>query len=154
MPLYSASEDPPLEMSSRIKVCWDYIGESDALTLTVNEAVLSHGVCLFGDTDGSQYEVNFKIKDKNVTWTYTSQEDEDGVPGYDVMLPEPISLLPEEDTTIITTIKGPNSYYGQKGKSSVKVNNIAVTCKDAPGLSGNCTSIAKGQFHEFFLSEL
>ena len=142
-------------MSSRTKVRWDYIGESDALTLTVNKAVLFHGVRLVGDTRGSQYEVNFKIKDRTVTGTYTSQEDEDGVPGYDVMLPEPISLLPEEDTTIITTIKGPNSYYGEKGKSSVKVNNIAATCKEAPsGLSGNSTSKTQGQFHEFFLSEL
>ena len=95
--------------------------------------------------------MNFTIKDQIVTGTYTSQGDEDGVPGYDVMLPEPISLFPEEDTTIIATIKGPNSYYGQKGKSSVKVNSIAVTFKDAPGLSGNCASITKGQFHDFFL---
>ena len=153
--LWSASEDWPLEMSSKTKVRWDYTGESDALALTVNEAVLFHGVRLVGNTGGSQYEVNFTIKDQTVTGTYTSQEDEDGVPGYDVMLPEPISLLPEEDTTIITTIKGPNSYYGEKGKSSVKVNNIAATCKEAPsGLSGNSTSKTKGQFHEFFLSEL
>ena len=137
-------------MSSETKVRWDYIGKSDALTLTVKKAVFFHGVRLVGDTGGSQYEVNLKIKDKTVTGTYTSQEDEDGVPGYDVMLPEPISLLPEENTTTITTIKGPNSYYGQKGKSSVKVNSIAVTFKDAPGLSGNCTSITKGQFHDFF----
>ena len=81
--------------------------------------------------------MNFTIKDQTVTGTYTSQEDGDGVPGYDVMLPEAISLLPEEDTTIIATIKGADSYYGQKGKSSVKVNNIAVTFKDAPGLRGS-----------------
>ena len=134
---------------------WGYKGKSDALTLTVNKAVLFHGVRLFGDFRGCQYEVKLNIKDQTATGTYTSQEDGDGVPGYDVMLSQAISLLPEEDTTIIATIKGADSYYGQKGKSSVKVNNIAVTFKDAPsGLSGNSTSKTRGQFYEFFLSEL
>ena len=34
---------------------WGYGGSSDALILTVNKAVLFHGVRLFGDTGGSQY---------------------------------------------------------------------------------------------------
>ena len=134
---------------------WHYKGKSDALTLTVNKAVLFHGVRLFGDTGGSQYEVKFNIKDENVTGTYTSQQDSDGVPGYDVMLPKPIPLLPNEEITIIATIKGRNSYYGEKGESSVKINDIVVTFKDAPsGLSRNCTSKTRGQFYTFFLSEL
>ena len=133
---------------------WHYHGQSDALTLTVNKAVLFHGVRLFGNTDGSQYEVNFTIKDQTVTGTYTSQQG-DGVPGYDVMLSQAISLLPNEEITIIATIKGPTSYYGEGGKSSVKVKDIVVTFKDAPsGSSGNCTSSSSGQFYEIFLSEL
>ena len=61
---------------------WSYEGESDDLTLTVNKAVLFHGVRLFGDSRGSQYKVKFKIKDQTVTGTYTSQKDGDGVPGH------------------------------------------------------------------------
>ena len=72
-----------------------------------NKAVLFHGVRLFGDAKGSQYEVTFKVKDKNVTGTYTSERDKDGVCGYDVMLPKPVSLQPDEEFTIIATIKGP-----------------------------------------------
>ena len=54
---------------------WNYYNRNaDALTLTVNKAVLYHGVRLFGDSGCSQYEVNFKIKDENVTGTYTSQK--------------------------------------------------------------------------------
>ena len=137
-------------------IMWGYSeNRSDALTLTASKAVLFHGVRLFGNTRGSRYEVNFKIKGKNVTGTYTSQRDSDGVPGYDVMLLKPISLLPSEEITIIATIKGQNSYYGQKGKSSVKINDIVVTFTDAPsGSSENGTRKTDGQFYKFFLSEL
>ena len=134
---------------------YKYKGRSDALTLIVNKAVLFHGVRLFGNSGGSQYEVNFKIKDQTVTGTYASQEDGDGVPGYDVMLSKPISFLPNKEITISATIKGPTSYYGEEGKSSVKIMDITVTFKDAPsGSSGNCTRKERGQFYEIFLSEL
>ena len=133
---------------------WYYNGKSDALTLTVNKAVLFHGFRLFGNSGGSQYEVNFKIKDQTVTGTYTSQQD-DGVPGYDVILRKPISLLPDEEITIIATIQGSNSYWGTQGKSSVKINDIVVTFKEAPpGVSSNYTGMTDGQFYRIFLSKL
>ena len=94
---------------------WNYSGNSDALTLTVNKAVLFHGVRLFGDTGGSQYEVEFKIKDKIVTGTYTSQQN-DGVWSYDVMVSNPILFQPNEEFTIIATIKGPKSCMGYIAK--------------------------------------
>ena len=133
-------------------LAWHYVGSFDALTLAVNKAVLLHGVRLFGDSRGSQYEVNFTIKDETVIETYTSREDEDGVPGYDVMLSKPIPLLPNEEITIIATIKGPNSYWGREGKSSVKIHDTVVTFKDPP--SGYKTSRYAGQFYKVFLSEL
>ena len=130
---------------------WGYSGDSDALTLTVNKAVLFHGVCLFGDTGGSQYEVKFKIKDKTVTGTYTSQQN-DGVWSYDVILSNPIPFQPNEALTIIATIKGPNSCKGKNGKQSVKVDDIVVTFKKS-SLSENGTSNTQGQFFKIFLSE-
>ena len=74
------------------------------LTLTVNKAVLFHGVRLFGDSGCSQYEVDFTIKEENVTGTYTSKQDNNGVPGYDVMLSKSIPLLPDEKITIVAKI--------------------------------------------------
>jgi hypothetical protein len=71
------------------------------------------------------------------------------------MLPNPIPLLPNEEITIIATITGPNSYYGTSGKSSVTIDDIVVTFKDAPtGLSSNTTNKTFGQFCKMFLSEL
>ena len=130
----------------------NYSGNSDALTLTVNKAVLFHGVRLFGNARGSRYEVNFKIKDENVTGTYNPQEDSDGVPGYDVMLPKPIPLLPDEEITIIATIKGQISYFGMNGKSSVKVDDIVVTFKN--GSSYSQTGMRRNLFYKVFPSEL
>ena len=134
---------------------WHYSGKSDALTLTVNKAVLFHGVRLFGRTGGSHYTVDFKIKDVTVIGTYTSHQDSDRVPRYDVMLPRPIFLHPDEEVIITATIKGPNSYYGEHGKSPVKINGIVVTFKSAPpATSGNATDKDHGQFYEILLSEL
>ena len=131
---------------------WSYSGGSDALTLTVNKAVLFHGVRLFGDTGGSQYKVIFTVKDETVTGTYTSQQN-DGVWSYDVMLTNPIPLLPNEEFTIIATIKGPYSCIGDHGKQSVKVDDIVVSFK-ASDLSTNATNISGGQFFKIVLSEL
>ena len=130
---------------------WGYGGSSDALTLTVNKAVLFHGVRLFGDTGGSQYEVKFTVKHETVTGTYTSQQN-DGVWSYDVMLSNPILFPPNEEFTLIATIKGPSSCNGQNGKQSVKVDDIIVTFKSS-SLSSNGTSNNGGQFFTIFLSE-
>ena len=129
---------------------WGYRRESDALTLTVNKAVLFHGVRLFGDTGGSQYKVKFTIKGETVTGTYTSQQD-DGVWSYDVMLSNPIPLQSNEEFTIIATIKGPDSCSSLNGKPSVKVDDIVVTFKNSSS-SSNGTDCNYGQFFKIFLS--
>ena len=135
------------------EIYWNYNGKADALTLTVNKAVLFHGVRLFGDSGGSQYEVEFKIEEENVTGTYTSLRYGDGVPGYKIMLPKPISLLPDKEITISATIKGPKSYFGEEGELTLNVDDIVVTFKDSP-VSPNGTRKTRGQFHKIFISEL
>ena len=129
---------------------WSYNG-NDALTLTVNKAVLFHGVRLFGDSIGSQYEVKFTIKDENVTGTYTSTQDDESVWGYEIMLPTPIPIQSNEKVTITATIKGPKSYWGINGKSSVKVNDIVVTFTDGDLFRTNADM---GQFHKILISDL
>ena len=122
---------------------------SDALTFTVNKTVLFHGVRLIGD---GQYEVNFKIKNENVTGTYTSQRDSDGVSEYDVMLPKPIPLFPNEEITIVATIEGRKTSCSANKKSSVKVDDIVVTFKDGPSYLKK--GFIQDQLYKVFLSEL
>ena len=131
---------------------WEYDGiKSDALTLTVNKAVLFHGVRLFGDHNGSQYQVKLTIKNENVTGTYTSGKGNDGVWGYDVMLPEPISFQRDEEFTITATINGRPSGYGENGKLSMTINDITVTFKNATLYR---TGKIRGQFYKIFFSKL
>ena len=145
------------DVANSFHACWVYDGiKSDALTLTVNKAVLFHGFRLFGDNSrsGSQYEVKFTIKDENVTGTYTSGKGNDGVWGYDVMLPESISLQRDEEFTITATINGRPSGYGENGKLSMAINDITVPFKNATNATLHRTHKIRGQFYKIFLSNL
>ena len=137
-----------------VKAVWGYNGtKADGLTITVNKAVFFYGVRLIGNTDGSKYEVNLTIKDESVTGMYTSEQDNDGVWGYDVMLPTPILLPPNEEFVIIATINGPQSQRGENGKLSVKVDDIVINFSDPPSrLKTNGTKSTRGQFYKLFLS--
>ena len=135
---------------------WCYDGtRPDALSMSVNKAVVFYGVRLFGQADGSKYHVKFSIKDKSVMKTYTSEADQDGVWGYDVMLPTPVSLSPNEEVLIMAAIKGPPSQRGLNGKSPAALNTIVLTFKNPPpSFSTNGTDKYMGQFYKLFLSSV
>jgi hypothetical protein len=76
------------------------------------------GVRLFGDEDGSEYQITFEVKEAKVTGTYVSGHNQDDVPGFDVMLKKPVILKQNKDITLSATIKGPDSYDGDNGSLS------------------------------------
>ena len=125
---------------------------SDTLNLEVIKSVLFHGVRLFGGTSGCEYEVKFTIKDESLTSTYSSEEDGDGVLGFEVILPRPISLLPGEEVAMTATLLGPPVIWGSSGKSSVKVDDIVVTFKDSPRGFRSGTDTRDGQFYKIYLT--
>ena len=133
---------------------WSYYRKlPDVLNVVINKPVMFQGIRLIGRAGGSEYKVTFQIKDASVTGTYISEQDEDGVWGYDVMLPAPISLQPNEEFTIMATISGPNSYRASCGKSSVNVDDIVVTFRNpSSDLATNGTDVTRGQFYKLFLS--
>ena len=136
---------------------WYYVdGKTNALTFTVNEDVSFLGVRLFGDNHGSSYSVKFRIKEIHYeTRSYISRQDRDGVWGYDVMLPRPLSLQRDEEVTMKATIEGPESFKGSNGKLTMTVGDIVVHFHDAPlGLFRNHTSKTEGQFYKIFLRKL
>ena len=55
-----------------------------------------------------------------MTCTYTAERNEDGVPGFDVVLEEPIILKRNEVVILSATIKGDHSCFGEDGLSSVE----------------------------------
>ena len=152
--IVSYSRFEPVYASKDNSRRWNYIRNlPDVLTVVVSEAVMFHGVRLIGQIDGSEYHVTFAVKDELVTGTYISERDKDGVWGYDVMLPTPISLNPNEEFTLVATIQGPPSLGGLNGKLSVNDYDVVVNFKDPPSsMRTNGTDKTRGQFYKLFLS--
>ncbi len=128
---------------------WEYSGAPDRLCFSLNKEASLLGVRLFGK-EGSEYQVTFEVKGTEVTGKYTSQHNQDGIPGFDVMLEKPIILKQNELVTLSATIQGTNSCWGENGLSSVTHEGVSVTFSDAPS-PNNGTSVICGQFHEIIL---
>ena len=122
-------------------------GQYDTLiTLSVNKVVLFHGVRFL--TFNGQNTVEFTIKNETVSGTFTSQEDANGILGYDFMLAKPVALLPNENFALRAKIKGMllSCCCGQNVQSSVKVDDIVVQT--------NCRNKSKDVFYKIYLSKL
>ena len=133
---------------------WFHGGKADhSLSFSVNKPATFYGVCLFGDSDCSKYDVTLEVKNAKVSGTYTSEckSRYPWIYGYDVMLPTHISVDINEVVTMVATIKGQRSYYGRNGRASVDVGGATVTFTN-PQESGNDTSVKKGQFLGIILS--
>ena len=132
---------------------WSYSGFSDYVLFIVNKPATFHGVCLFGDLDCSKYAVTLEVKNAEVSGTYTS-ECKSRFPliyGYDVILPTPISVEQNEIVTMVATISGPPSCYGENGQAFVEVGGATVTFIDLPRPNRR-TNVQHGQFYEVILS--
>ena len=130
---------------------WGYGRDPDRLCFSVNKDAYLLGVRMFGNQEKSNYEVIFKVRNSKVTGTYTSEPNQDNIPGYDVMLNEPVALKQDEVVTLFAKIKGPTSFSMSSGLSAVTLEGVSVTFSNAP-LPTNGTSTAGGQFHEIILS--
>ena len=130
---------------------WSYVNAPDRISFKVNKPATFYGVRLFGDAKGSTYEVTLEVNGAEVSGTYTSQVDKEGIYGFNVMLLSPISINQNQVVTLVARIKGPVSFYGEKGDASIVVEGVTVTFNDATGPS-NGTSKSRGQFYQIFLS--
>ena len=134
---------------------WHYDGYPDRLSFRVNKPAILHGVRLFGGTNGSRYEVSLEVNGTStVSGTYTSELNNDGIYGFDVMLPAPISVDQDKAVTMKATIRGPTSYGGDNGKESVVVDGVTVTFIGAGCAPTNGTNLERGQFPQIILSVL
>ncbi|CAB3984990.1 BTB POZ domain-containing 6-like [Paramuricea clavata] len=104
----------------------------------------------FGDQDESKYQVTLEVKEAKVTGSYISERNQDDIPGFDVMLNEPVILKQNEVVTLSATIKGPRSYYGKNGSPSVILEGVTATFGDSPS-TNNGTCPDRGQFDEIIL---
>ena len=130
---------------------WGYSSEDpDRLCLSVDKEVSLLGVRLFGDNNRSEYQVTFEVKESKVQGTYISEFNQDGVPGFDVILEKPVTLGKDELVTLSATIKGPYSVCCKNGLTKIALEGVCVTFSDAPGPS-NGTGAGSGQFYEIIV---
>ncbi len=130
---------------------WGYASQPDRLCVSLNEEASLLGVRLFGNQQGSEYQVTFEVEEAKITGKYTSQQNQDGIPGFDVMLEKPIILKQNDVITLSAAINGPRSGVGNNGLSTVTHEEVSVTFSDAPS-PNNGTSVACGQFHEIIVA--
>ena len=138
---------------------WANAGCENHLKFNVDKDALFHGFRLFGDENGGEYEVAVKghgFPDFSGTYTSTYIDKNGGnCYGFDVMLPKPIQITVNDTATIDVTIKGPKSYYGTNGKSSVEVDGVTVKFSSVGKVSklfDSITTVTEGQIYTVFIS--
>ena len=57
---------------------WGYASQPDRLCVSLNEEASLLGVRLFGNQQGSEYQVTFQVEEAKITGKYTSQYNQDG----------------------------------------------------------------------------
>jgi len=136
---------------------WCYKG-ADGICVAVDKAIKLHGVQHFG-SEGGEYTVVIEVKDKANTsslvqqsGSYSSEKDE-AYPyyGFNVLFNPSVSLESGKTYEIVSLIKGPMSWYGQEGQTSVDCQGVQFTFKSSD-TSSNGTTDLLGQFPAFLFS--
>ena len=140
---------------------WKYGGKlADSVQFSVNKPIKLYGVQYFG-SEGGEYTVSTEVKlttrDSSVvkqSGTYTSVKDEsNNYYGFDLLFDHPVCLKADKLYKLVSHIKGPVSWSGNDGQTSVESGGVRFTFSDSTKDSGNGTSATRGQFPAFIFSE-
>ena len=134
---------------------WSYKGKSDIINFTVSKDIKLHGIQHFG-SEGGKYTISTEVKDTTQyslvakrSGTYVSEKDEtDSYYGFDVLFDRPVCLEANKQYTLLSLIKGPVSWYGHDGQTSVESGGVRFTISDSE-VSFNGTTSTRGQFPAF-----
>ena len=138
---------------------WSYnCNGPDCILLTVNKPITLHGVQHFG-SEREEYTVKTDIidpLDNNLLVSrggnYASKRSEiSAYYGFDVLFDRPIILKANKEYKIKSIIKGPTSWYGKDGQTSVKCQGVRFTFR-CSAENSNGTDIERGQFPEILFS--
>jgi len=85
---------------------------------------------------------------------YASLKDEtDSYYGFDVQFDRPVCLVRNTEYKLGSFIKGPASWYGEKGQETLDCIRAQFTFRDgSPYCRSNGTGVEKGQFAAFLIS--
>ena len=137
---------------------WGYGGVLDSLILSVDKDVLLYGVQHFG-CEGCEYTVSMEIKDATSklslakkSGTYCSEKDLDHLYyGFDILFDSPVILESVKRYEVSSTIRGPPSWCGAKGPTSVNFEGINFTFSRSASRNIG-TNEKAGQFPAFFFT--
>ena len=137
---------------------WNYGGCLASLILSVDKDVRLCGVQHFG-REGSEYTVSMKIKDATSKLSlakksgkYCSEKDLDHpYYGFDILFDSPVILESGKKYEISSMISGPESWFGEKGQTSVNFEGINFTFSGSAS-SSNGTNEEWGQFPAFLFT--
>ena len=137
---------------------WGYSSCPDRIHFTVNKPVMLHGVQHFGSS-GAEYTVSTEVKDSSdgsilvkQSGTYPSEKDDTkSYYGFDVKFDRPVSLVENKEYEIVSLIKGPRSWRGEKGEKTVDSQGVQFTFRTADGRT-NWNTKETGQFPSFLIS--
>ena len=136
---------------------WSYSG-ADGICVAVDKAINLHGVQHFG-SEGGQYTVSIEVNDVangsslvKQSGSYSSEKDEKyPYYGFNVLFNPAVSLEGGKVYKIVSLIKGPVSWYGEEGKTSVECQGVKFTFNSSDTFS-NGTTFSRGQFPAFLFN--
>ena len=137
---------------------WVYGDYPNPIKFSVNKSIMLHGVQHFG-CKGKTYAVSIEVKDTTdgsslvkQSGSYTSEKDKTRpYYGFSVLFDLPVCLVENKMYKLESLIKGPTSWYGTEGQTSVECQRVVFTFCALPH-SPCGTSETTGQFPALFWS--
>ena len=139
---------------------WSYnSGKPDVIVLSVDKSVKLHGIQHFGRA-GHEYTVSTEVEDTSNNFTlvkktgsYSSLKDEKlGYYGFTVCFDPPLCLHKSKRYEVRSLIRGPPSWYGEGGKTSIKCDQVQLKFYSSNS-DNNGTSESRGQFSAFIFKK-
>jgi len=130
----------------------------DCINICFNKPIMLHGVQHFG-SEGCNYTVSTKVTDTTdgsclvkQSGSYASEKDKTySYYGFSVLFDRPVCLVENKEYKLESVIKGPNSWYGTEGQTSVECQGVVFNFRSTPDVF--CfTSETNGQFPVLFWS--
>ena len=112
----------------------------DCVNFSVNKPIMLHGVQHFG-SEGGNYMVSTEVKDTTddsslvkQAGSYASEVDETCFYyGFSIKFDRPVSLVENKEYRLESFIKGPRSWYGIEGQTSVECQGVVFTFRTSQG---------------------
>ena len=141
---------------------WHYHdSKRDSVQFSVSKRVTLFGVQHF-DSEFGEYTVVTEVKDSaddscivKQSGSYASEEkrpDDNQYYGFDVQFDRPVCLQENKKYNLVSLIKGPNSWHGKAGRTSVECGGGVRFTFASSAASSNGTSEECGQFPAFMFA--